>query len=189
VSKRTIARQDALDLGSEGFALIVESADDGARIAAEREQAAARAAVFDALQLDLVLVNQKPQDPMKLADYLAAHPKAHADTEATPGAVHLYPNGEPTPDLYHLEDYHVGSQNGAWLFLGRKTLIPAKGSMIHLAGHPGRVIRRQGAHHVRVKTERIRPHQDFLSHKVTVVRCSCEETWAIASLDENQPTP
>ena len=53
-----------------------------------------------------------------LQAYLTAHPKAHADTTATPGAVHLYPNGEDPRPLYELDDYHVGSVNGPWLFLG-----------------------------------------------------------------------
>lgn len=66
-TRKTKARQSEIDLGAgEGFTLTVESAVDGDRIMAERQQSEAARAASDALQTDLfgapvsVPGNQKP---------------------------------------------------------------------------------------------------------------------------------
>lgn len=67
------ARQADMDLGTEPFALAVESALDGDRIASERSKAAERQAEFDAAQMDLVPVNQNCRCFRPLASELFGH--------------------------------------------------------------------------------------------------------------------
>lgn len=58
MKRKTIARQAGFDLGSEPFALVTETAIDGARVTQLRSEIEQRRAEFAAAQLDLVPVNQ-----------------------------------------------------------------------------------------------------------------------------------
>lgn len=51
---------------------------------------------------------------MKLCQWLAEHPRAYKPTTLK---LAVYPNGEPTADLYHLEDFRVSTVSGPVVWL------------------------------------------------------------------------